>query len=401
MASYFTQYQRLGIYPRNRTHARIIPALTEISRACGVPDVAMSTYQASGVGLHRTGEACDFQAGNAEKYGSKYAEARSVHNAIAKYVLANWKRLKVRYMAWDGKEWGGSWGGPERERKQATNYGGSDPWHKHHVHVDFKPGAISQARPGIAIGAGLSSTPKPSLTSKYYYPNTHKLTGTQTPATVTALQRFLSDRGYYKRAIDGDAGTYTWLAFQEFLRALGYFGPKPSGKRDMTTARAVQQWLTNAGHYKAAITAHPAWDKNTWKALQTYLRYAHKGTKVYNKPSVPKPAPTPKPTTPKPAPKPTPSTPSTPTQKDPFMALNDKEQKSLLTDNRKIKTAIERNERRSEEMLEYLSIIASAVTDSESKGTLRHRVEQTNAAVGRAEKARKEQVAAEKESTDD
>ena len=83
------------------------------------------------------------------------------------------------------------------------------------------------------------------------------------------------------------------------------------------------------------------------------------------------------------------------------MALTDKQQQSLLDDNRKIKTAIERNERRSEEMLEYLSIIASAVTETEKKGTLRHRVEQTNAAVGRAEKARQEAAAAEQENTDE
>ena len=82
------------------------------------------------------------------------------------------------------------------------------------------------------------------------------------------------------------------------------------------------------------------------------------------------------------------------------MALTDKEQRSLLADNRKLKTATERNERRSEEMLEYLSIIASAVTDSEKRGTLRHRVEQTNAAVGRAEKARQEAAAEETEESE-
>ena len=80
------------------------------------------------------------------------------------------------------------------------------------------------------------------------------------------------------------------------------------------------------------------------------------------------------------------------------MALTDKEQKSLLTDNRKIKTATERNERRMEEMLDYLAIIATAVTDAESPGTLRKRVEQTNAAVGRAEKARQAEAAKEEAS---
>ena len=83
------------------------------------------------------------------------------------------------------------------------------------------------------------------------------------------------------------------------------------------------------------------------------------------------------------------------------MYLNEKEQRSLLSDNRKIKTATTRNERRLEEMLEYLSIIASAVTETEKKGTLRHRVEQTNAAVGRAEKARQEAAAKEQEDTNE
>ena len=382
----FNYYQKIGIYPRNRTAPRIIPAITEISRAVGAPGVAMSTYQASGVGLHRTGEACDFQAGNAQKYGSQYRDATAIHNEIAKYVLANWTRLNVRYMAWNGKEWGGSWGGPERERRQAKNYGGSDPWHQHHVHVDFKPGAISGAKPGIAVGVARMAPAKSATTSKNYYPTDYKIDGKPGPATFTAVQRFLRDRGYYpasKYVIDGDAGPATWTEFQKFLKDMGHFSPKPSGKQDMTTARAVQQWLTRSGHFKDKIVAKPSWTKNTWRALQQYMRYAHKDTKTY-------------PLTPKPTPKPEPE----PKKDDFLMALTDKQQKSLLDDNRKIKTAIERNERRSEEMLEYLSIIASAVTETEKKGTLRHRVEQTNAAVGRAEKARQEAAAKEQEAED-
>lgn len=382
----FSYYQKIGIYPRNRTAPRIIPAITEISRAVGAPGVAMSTYQAKGVGLHKTGEACDFQAGNARKYGNQYRDALTIHNEIAKYVLANWERLNIRYMAWNGKEWGGSWGGPERERRQAQNYGGSDPWHQHHVHIDFKPGSIPGAKPGITVGIARMAPAKPTPTSKNYYPTDYKIDSEPGPALFTAVQRFLSDRGYYKRAIDGIPGTYMWTGFQEFLKDMGHFGPKPSGKQDMTTARAVQQWLTRSGHFKDKIVAKPSWTKNTWRALQQYMRYAHKDTKTY-------------PLTPEPAPKPTPK--PKPESKDPLMALTDKQQQSLLDDNRKIKTAIERNERRSEEMLEYLSIIASAVTETEKKGTLRHRVEQTNAAVGRAEKARQEAAAKEQESTDE
>ena len=157
----FTNYQRGGIY--TSVHPRIVPAIVEISRAVGVPDVAMSCLQPRGVGLHKTGEACDFQAGNAAKYGDRYRDAYQVHTQIAKYILKNWERLKVRYMAWDGTEWGGSDANKNRVRKQKWepwHTTASDPWHKVHVHVDFHPGQIS-ANPTIALGAAFA-TPTPS-----------------------------------------------------------------------------------------------------------------------------------------------------------------------------------------------------------------------------------------------
>lgn len=370
MPTSLTKYQKGGIYPW--AHARIIPAIKEITRAVGTPDVLVSAYQSRGVGLHKTGEAADFQAG---LRGSKNVDAVALHNRIAKYGLENWDRLRIRYMAWDGYEYGGSWGGPERKRKQTTNYGGTDPWHKNHVHIDFLPGNIPGANPHIEIGSAISGS-KPN--TKNYYLGV--IDGVDGPATYTATQRFLQDRGFYpadKYVVDGIAGEATWTELQKFLKSIGYFGPKPSGKKDMTTARAMQQWLTNTGHYKGSIAAKPQWTKETWKAWQRYLKYAHKDTKVSSAP--------------KPTPKPTP----TPKKDDFLMALTDKEQKSLLTDNRKLKTATERNERRMEEMLEYLAIIATAVTDTETPGTLRKRVEQTNAAVGRAEKARQAEAAKE------
>ena len=139
-------YQKLGIYPW--ADAQIAPALIEISRAVGVPDIAMSAFQPRGVARHKVGRACDFQAGNR----TRYADSVDIHNAIAKYVLENWDRLEIRYMAWDGWEYGGSWGGPERKRRQTTNYGGSDPWHKNHVHIDFRDNRTPKANPTIPVG---------------------------------------------------------------------------------------------------------------------------------------------------------------------------------------------------------------------------------------------------------
>lgn len=153
------RYQKAGIYPW--AHPDIVPAITEISRAVGLPGIAMSCYQPGGVGAHRTGHACDFQAGWAtdDRYDSWEA-----HQRLAKYILQNWDRLRVRYTAWDGVEYGGAWGGPERRRPQVWepwHKTASDPWHKSHVHVDFVPGPIPGANPQIEVGAGLPTLPTP------------------------------------------------------------------------------------------------------------------------------------------------------------------------------------------------------------------------------------------------
>lgn len=37
--------------------------------------------------------------------------------------------------------------------------------------------------------------------------------------TATRLQYFLRDKGYYKRAIDGNAGAHTWNALQRYMLA--------------------------------------------------------------------------------------------------------------------------------------------------------------------------------------
>lgn len=177
-------------------------------------------------------------------------------------------------------------------------------------------------------------------------------------------------------------GNLTGLGWHR-LGIRGNFRPyNPSDRKTWTGAQTGANFSSSFGK---ACPGDRRIDQiqEIWDRAQEYLKPAQKPT--------PKPAPKP---TPKPEPKPEPK------KEDFLMALTDKEQRSLLADSRKLKTATERNERRAEEMLEYLSIIASAVTDSEKRGTLRHRVEQTNAAVGRAEKARQEAAAEETEESD-
>ena len=125
-------------------------ALTEIVRAVGVSDVRISAYQKNGVGRHKTGEAGDVQPGRQDN--PSCPDTVDVMNEIVKYVVANWDRLHVRYVAALGWEYGGSWGGPERKRRQVKDYGESDPFRDHYVHVDFTSGPIPGANAGIAVG---------------------------------------------------------------------------------------------------------------------------------------------------------------------------------------------------------------------------------------------------------
>lgn len=98
-------------------------------------------------------------------------------------------------------------------------------------------------------------------------------------------------------------------------------------------------------------------------------------------PDDPKPQPTPKPETPK---------------KETFlMALTNQQQETLAEDMVKVKIEVGKSAHREKAMLEHLSVIAEAVTDSEFTKNLRERVEQTNAAMGRMEKAWLEAEAAE------
>lgn len=204
--SKFKKYQKGGIYPW--AHDRIIPAIIEISRAVGAPDVLISSYQPKGVGHHKTGEAADFQAG---KLGdSKFVDGTKVHQAIAEYAIANWKRLRIRYMAWNGWEYGGNWGGPERKRRQVYedwHRFATDPWHKNHVHIDFLPGNIPGANPKVAIGGAQETTNQTKLPTnhskdevmiiirskesvKHYITNGLVKRHIKTPAELTVLNKF-------------------------------------------------------------------------------------------------------------------------------------------------------------------------------------------------------------------
>ena len=204
----FTNFQRGGLLdPQGKAGRLTRTHATLISEAAGAPGVRMQLTP--GVAQHRHGLAVDFQAGRGNDV---------VHQAIADVVLANWEALGVRYMAWGGKEWGGSWGGKDRVRPQTTNYGGSDPFHKNHVHVDFyastkvltslpsmKPGTSAPAAPSKAVLAMLADLDYPDVRTAQTDLGL-VVDGVAGPITIKALEDEMSkireDLGKIKTAIE-------------------------------------------------------------------------------------------------------------------------------------------------------------------------------------------------------
>ena len=330
----FSRYQKGGFIDWVDPHCA--PAFEEISRGAGAPNIRMWCYQKTGVGKHKVGRACDFQGG----VGPSYPHAKAVHQAIANYTLANWGRLKIRYMAWNGYEWLGN----AVRRPQARNYGGTDPWHKNHVHVDIIDGAIPNAngamQPVPPSPSNPAPRPNPGVGSTYYKGSTN---GKTSSAMWTAWQQFLAHRGYYSGSPNGKPDGKLWTAVQSFLKDYGYYSRSPNGKQDAETGKAVQRWLSRTGNYKGSING--AWNATLWSALQKYLSYAtvNTSTPLSSGPNTTPPA--------QAGPTPTPEKAPSPKKKGPFLALTDKQQASLYKQTMNISAAVNRNEQRNKQLL--------------------------------------------------
>lgn len=200
----FRYYQRGGfVDPLGLGHKITYAHGKIIAEEAGVPGVRMQITP--GVGEHRRGLAIDVQAGRGND---------TAHSAIAAFILTYWSELGVRYLAWGGTEWGGSWGGKERKRKQTTNYGGSDPWHKNHVHVDFRADAPVWAGPKDRL---------PVLSE-----------------TIRRAQEHLTALGYYDTGrflVDGLLGPATEAATRNYQRAVGL---TVDGNLDPTTRKHLE-----------------------------------------------------------------------------------------------------------------------------------------------------------------
>lgn len=165
-------------------------AWDEIRRACDVTDVLYLAGSNLGVGRHKLDLAVDMQAGRGNN---------GPHQKVADYVLANWNRLGIRYMAWNAHEYhqtmrGGPVPKPLRQTWRSWWNTSSDPEHRNHVHIDWWGNAPNGANPGIAIGAAFDDFKQGSSTAT----DPDELTEEE----MKQLDQIVSDLGKIKAAIE-------------------------------------------------------------------------------------------------------------------------------------------------------------------------------------------------------
>lgn len=132
MAWSITRYQTGGdVDTQGLADKRIIALAHHIATKARMPNIRRQ--YTPGAYAHRQGLAVDIQPGKGNNEGM-----RALRDAV---LALDWDKIGIRYMAALGMEYGGSWGGKERARKQAVPYAGTDPWHQNHVHVDIIPTA--------------------------------------------------------------------------------------------------------------------------------------------------------------------------------------------------------------------------------------------------------------------
>ena len=68
-----------------------------------------------------------------------------------------------------------------------------------------------------------------------------------------AMQRFLADRGYYTRELDGHWGAETTKGLQRWLSGLGTYTREIDGEMGPLTVKALQASLTTLGLYDRAV----------------------------------------------------------------------------------------------------------------------------------------------------
>ncbi len=133
MAWTLEHFQRGGhVDPERLARPAIIALADRIARDAGMPGVRCQFTPGSYA--HDAGLAVDIQPGPGNLEGMR---------RLRDVVLAlDWDHHGIRYAAALAVEYGGSWGGKTRARRQTAPYTGTDGWHMNHLHVDVHPDAI-------------------------------------------------------------------------------------------------------------------------------------------------------------------------------------------------------------------------------------------------------------------
>lgn len=156
--------------------------------AVGVSDIRMLFQDQHSVGLHKNGQDVDFQAGT-----PYFDDAFEVHEALADELIANRKAYGLRYLLWNGSEWGGTAGW--HKRPQPRSWGGSDAWHKNHVHASWFTTPNGQSLGSIKQGVSVEQ--------------------------VKRAQQILTDLGYYEGLVGGGLGDLTQAAVTAYQKDSG------------------------------------------------------------------------------------------------------------------------------------------------------------------------------------
>lgn len=207
MANDLKNFQRGGLYTIPSGNVALLSnaakADTEIVRALNIPSVLRlgSNLSNTGIGRHKTRLAVDYQGGKPNNI---------LHQAIVDYVLdpKNWIRLNLRYVAFNGWEYIAPRKGAMWSKRVQPWYGGDDPWHKNHVHVDWWDNTPNGANPNISLGSAFQNV---------------------VPGVSTYVQKMLDDLEYDSvrdaqedlgLVQDGHAGSVTTKALEKEMSKL-------------------------------------------------------------------------------------------------------------------------------------------------------------------------------------
>lgn len=169
--------------------------------------------------------------------------------------------------------WGGEWSRPDAMHIELMGGNAKIKAVADRIRSGALPG------PGNVKPTGKPSTPsKPSPSKPTVKPTDYKdlaVDGVMGKHSIEAVQILMTAIDQYHRAIDCQAGYYTWAAVQNWLRGLGYYPQSKyriDGDPGPATIKALQKFLARKGHLDTSKwLIDGKFGPETVKAFQRYL----------------------------------------------------------------------------------------------------------------------------------